>query len=41
MNAILNKVLSARLYDDYQYEYDYSFSLDQSQILCNRKIAYK
>ena len=28
MNAIMNKVLSARLYDDYQYEYDYSFSFD-------------
>ena len=28
MNAILNKVLSARLYDDYQYEYDYSFSFE-------------
>ena len=28
MNAILNKVLSARLYDDYQYEYEFSFSFD-------------
>ena len=28
MNAIMNKVLSARLYDDYQYEYDYSFRFE-------------
>ena len=28
MNAIMNKVLSARLYDDYQYEYEFSFSFD-------------
>ena len=24
----MNKVLSARLYDDYQYEYEFSFSFD-------------
>ena len=28
MNAIMNKVLSARLYDDYQYEYDFSFRFE-------------
>ena len=28
MNAIMNKVLSARLYDDYQYGYEFSFSFD-------------